>query len=39
MLYYLTQSFLEWSADKPWADEVSALRLFRYITYRARARR
>ncbi|HPC59420.1 MAG TPA: phospho-N-acetylmuramoyl-pentapeptide-transferase [Verrucomicrobiota bacterium] len=35
MLYYLTQSFLEWSADKPWADEVSALRLFRYITFRS----
>lgn len=35
MLYYLTQVFLEWSADKPWADEVSALRLFRYITFRS----
>lgn len=35
MLYYLTQYFLEWSADKPWADEVSALRLFRYITFRS----
>ncbi len=35
MLFYLSQAILNWSADKPWADHVSALRLFRYITFRS----
>ena len=34
MFYYLSQAILEWSAGKPWADHVSFLRLFRYITFR-----
>jgi phospho-N-acetylmuramoyl-pentapeptide-transferase len=34
MLYYLSQKLLEWSAGTPWADHLSALRLFRYITVR-----
>jgi len=35
MLYYLTQRILEWSAGTVWADRLSALRLFRYITVRS----
>ena len=35
MLYYLSQHLLEWSAGTPWADRLSALRLFRYITFRS----
>ena len=35
MLYYLSQKLLEWSAGTPWADRLSALRLFRYITVRS----
>jgi len=35
MLYYLSQKLLEWSAGTPWADHLSALRLFRYITVRS----
>ncbi len=35
MLYYLSQEILKWSAGTPWAEEVSALRLFRYITVRS----
>src|SRR6266478_8160264 len=35
MLYYLSQQLLEWSAGTPWADRLSALRLFRYITFRS----
>ena len=35
MLYYLSQKLLEWSTGTPWADRLSALRLFRYITVRS----
>jgi len=35
MLYYLSQQLLDWSAGTPWADRLSALRLFRYITFRS----
>ena len=35
MLYYLSQHLLEWSAGTEWADRLSALRLFRYITFRS----
>jgi phospho-N-acetylmuramoyl-pentapeptide-transferase len=35
MLYYLSQQLLDWSAGTPWADLVSPLRLFRYITFRS----
>jgi len=35
MLYYLSQQLLEWSAGTVWADRLSALRLFRYITFRS----
>jgi phospho-N-acetylmuramoyl-pentapeptide-transferase len=35
MLYYLSQHLLDWSANTPWADRLSALRLFRYITVRS----
>src|ERR1041384_3388521 len=35
MFYYLSQWLLDWSAGTPWADQFSALRLFRYITFRA----
>src|SRR6267154_2490508 len=35
MLYYLSQHSLEWSAGTPWAERLSALRLFRYITFRS----
>src|SRR5882762_2412675 len=35
MLYYLSQQLLEWSAGTIWADRLSALRLFRYITFRS----
>lgn len=34
MFYYLSQKLLEWSAGTAWADRLSALRLFRYITFR-----
>src|ERR1051325_8335560 len=34
MLYYLSQKLLDWSAGTPWAERLSALRLFRYITFR-----
>jgi phospho-N-acetylmuramoyl-pentapeptide-transferase len=34
MLYYLSQQLLEWSAGTEWADSLSFLRLFRYITFR-----
>ena len=34
MLYYLSQSLLDWSAGTEWADRLSFLRLFRYITFR-----
>ena len=35
MLYYLSQWLLDWSAGTEWADRLSALRLFRYITLRS----
>src|SRR5205809_2474976 len=35
MLYYLSQSLLEWSAGTVWADSLSPLRLFSYITFRS----
>jgi len=35
VLYYLSQKVLEWAKGTPWADHVSALRLFRYITVRS----
>jgi phospho-N-acetylmuramoyl-pentapeptide-transferase len=35
MFYYLSQYLLAWSADTEWADLLSALRLFRYITFRS----
>ncbi|HEY5912818.1 MAG TPA: phospho-N-acetylmuramoyl-pentapeptide-transferase [Verrucomicrobiae bacterium] len=35
MLYYLSQAVLEWSTGTPWAETVSPLRLFRYITVRS----
>jgi phospho-N-acetylmuramoyl-pentapeptide-transferase len=34
MLYYLSQQLLEWTKGTPWADHLSALRLFRYLTVR-----
>src|SRR6476469_3158655 len=34
MLYYLSQWLLDRSAGTAWADSLSALRLFRYITFR-----
>lgn len=35
MFYYLSQYLLAWSANTEWADRLSALRLFRYITFRS----
>jgi phospho-N-acetylmuramoyl-pentapeptide-transferase len=35
MLYYLSQQLLDLSAGTPWAERLSALRLFRYITFRS----
>ena len=35
MLQYLSQQMLEWSTGTPWAERLSALRLFRYITFRS----
>ncbi len=35
MLFYLSQKLLEWTQGTPWADHLSALRLFRYITVRS----
>ena len=35
MFYYLSQSILKLSAGTAWADELSFLRLFRYITFRS----
>src|SRR5215467_3437216 len=34
MLYYLSQKVLEWTAGTSWAERFSALRLFRYSTFR-----
>jgi phospho-N-acetylmuramoyl-pentapeptide-transferase len=35
MLYYLSQYLLTWSTGTEWADRLSPLRLFRYITFRS----
>lgn len=35
MFYFLSQKLLEWSAGTAWADRLSFLRLFRYITFRS----
>ena len=35
MFYYLSQALLEWSEGTVWADRLSPLRLFRYITVRS----
>jgi phospho-N-acetylmuramoyl-pentapeptide-transferase len=35
MLYYLSQKLLNQCAGTPWAERLSALRLFRYITFRS----
>ncbi len=35
MLYYLSQRLLEWSAGTVWAESLSPLRLFGYITFRS----
>jgi phospho-N-acetylmuramoyl-pentapeptide-transferase len=35
MLYYLSQWLLDLTKGTPWADHLSALRLFRYITVRS----
>jgi phospho-N-acetylmuramoyl-pentapeptide-transferase len=35
MFYYLSQWLLGWSAGTPWAEHLSPLRLFRYITFRS----
>ena len=35
MLFYLSQLLLKWSAGTAWADHLSALRLFRYISFRS----
>src|ERR1041385_7519647 len=35
MLYYLSQWLLDRSVGSPWADRLSALRLFGYVTFRS----
>ena len=35
MLYYLSQSLLQWSTGTVWAERLSFLRLFSYITFRS----
>src|SRR5208282_83074 len=35
MIYYLSQQLLDWSKGTHWAEYLSALRLFRYITVRS----
>jgi phospho-N-acetylmuramoyl-pentapeptide-transferase len=35
MFYYLSQQILNWSAGTQWAERLSFLRLFRYITVRS----
>jgi phospho-N-acetylmuramoyl-pentapeptide-transferase len=35
MIFYLSQQMLKWSEGTVWADRLSALRLFRYITVRS----
>jgi len=34
MLYYASQELLKWATGTPWAERLSALRLFRYVTFR-----
>src|SRR6185436_18428727 len=35
MFYFLSQKLLEWTAGTSWADRLSFLRLFHYITFRS----
>ncbi|HLP77674.1 MAG TPA: hypothetical protein VK327_12240, partial [Candidatus Paceibacterota bacterium] len=35
MLYFLSQKLVEWAEGTAWAEHISALRLFRYITVRS----
>lgn len=35
MIYYLSQAVLQWAEGTDWADRLSFLRLFRYITFRS----
>jgi phospho-N-acetylmuramoyl-pentapeptide-transferase len=35
MLHYLSEQLLRWSAGTPWSEHLSALRLFRYISFRS----
>lgn len=35
MIYYLSQALQDWMAETAWADHLSFLRLFRYITVRS----
>ena len=35
MFYFLSQKLQDWSAGTPWADRLSFLRLFHYITFRS----
>jgi phospho-N-acetylmuramoyl-pentapeptide-transferase len=35
MFYFFSQKILDWSAGTPWADRLSFLRLFHYITFRS----
>jgi len=35
MIYYLSQAVLQWTEGTDWADRLSFLRLFRYITFRS----
>jgi phospho-N-acetylmuramoyl-pentapeptide-transferase len=35
MFYYLTQAIMDWSEHTSWEPHLSALRLFRYITFRS----
>jgi phospho-N-acetylmuramoyl-pentapeptide-transferase len=35
MLHYLSEQLLKWSAGTPWSEHLSALRLFRYISFRS----
>jgi phospho-N-acetylmuramoyl-pentapeptide-transferase len=35
MFYYLSQRLLDWSAGTIWAERLSALRLFGYVTFRS----
>jgi phospho-N-acetylmuramoyl-pentapeptide-transferase len=34
VFYFLSQKLIDWSAGTPWADRLSFLRLFHYITFR-----